>query len=41
MQKSQFVYVAYIRTKPEKLWQALTMPEFNRQFFFGATQESE
>ena len=31
----------YIRTTPEKLWQALTTPEFNRQFFYGATQESE
>jgi uncharacterized protein YndB with AHSA1/START domain len=41
MAKSQFVYVTYIRTTPEKLWQALTHPEFNRQFFFGTTQESE
>ena len=41
MQKSTFIYVTYIRTTPEKLWQALTTPEFNRQFFFGTTQESE
>jgi uncharacterized protein YndB with AHSA1/START domain len=41
MAKSRFVYVTYIRTTPEKLWQALTTPEFNRQFFFGTTQESE
>lgn len=41
MEKSKFVYVIYIRTTPEKLWQALTTPEFNRQFFYGATQESE
>jgi uncharacterized protein YndB with AHSA1/START domain len=40
MAKSQFVYVTYIRTTPEKLWQALTTPEFSRQFFFGTTQES-
>jgi uncharacterized protein YndB with AHSA1/START domain len=33
--------VTSIRTAPEKLWQALTTPEFNRQFFFGTTQESE
>ena len=30
---SKFVYVTYIRTTPEKLWQALTQPEFTRQFF--------
>ena len=40
MQKSQFVYVTYIRTTPEKLWQALTEPQFTRQFFYGTTQES-
>ena len=41
MAKSRFVYVTYIRTTPEKLWQALTTPEFHRRFFFGTTQESE
>jgi uncharacterized protein YndB with AHSA1/START domain len=41
MDKSTFVYVIYIRTTPEKLWQALTEPEFTRQFFFGTVQESE
>ncbi len=41
MEKSTFVYVTYIRTTPEKLWQALTQPEFNRQFFFGCTMETE
>ena len=25
---SSFVYVIYIRTTPEKLWRALTEPEF-------------
>ena len=40
MQKSQFAYVTYIRTTPEKLWAALTQPEFTRQYFFGATLES-
>ena len=40
MQKSTFVYATYIRTTPEKLWAALTQPEFIRQYFFGATQES-
>jgi uncharacterized protein YndB with AHSA1/START domain len=41
MAKSRFVYVTYIRTTQEKLWHALTTPEFNRQFFFGTTQESK
>jgi len=38
---SQFVYVTYIRTTPEKLWEALISPEFNRQYWFGMHQESE
>jgi uncharacterized protein YndB with AHSA1/START domain len=30
-----FVYVTYIRTTAEKLWDALTSPEFTRQYWFG------
>ncbi len=30
---SRFVYVTYIRTTPDKLWQALTTPEFSRLWF--------
>lgn len=41
MAKSKFVYVTYIRTTPKKLWQALTTTKFQRQFFFGTTQESK
>jgi uncharacterized protein YndB with AHSA1/START domain len=41
MAKSKFVYVTYIRTTPRKLWQAWTTPQFQRQFFYGTTQESE
>jgi len=41
MADSRFVYVTYIRTTPEKLWQALTEPEFTRQFWVGCWQESE
>ncbi len=41
MAESQFVYVTYIRSTPEKLWRALTEPEFTRQFWVGTTQESE
>lgn len=33
---SEFVYVTYIRTTPEKLWEALTQPETMRQYLFGA-----
>src|SRR4029077_482690 len=33
MANSRFSYVTYIRTTPEKLWQALTQPEFTRQYW--------
>jgi len=33
--------VTYIRTTPEKLWQALTEPEFTRKYFCGTWQESK
>ena len=38
--RSSFVYVTYIRTTPEKLWQALTDPEFIRQYWLGSTISS-
>lgn len=41
MSKTQFVYVTYIRTTPEKLWRALTDPEFTRQYWAGCWQDSE
>ena len=41
MNKSSFVYVTYIRTTPEKLWDALTGPEFIEQFWFGYRHETE
>ena len=28
-----FIYVTYIKTTPEKLWDALTNPEFTRQYW--------
>ncbi len=37
----RFVYTTYIRTTPEKLWQALTAPEFTRQYWAETVQESE
>ena len=33
--RSTFNYVSYIRTTPEKLWSALTTPEFMKQYWFG------
>ena len=39
--RSKFVYVTYIRTTPQKLWDALTKPEFIRQYWFNMTQECE
>ena len=39
MAESEFVYVTYIRTTPEKLWQALIDPEFTRKFWAGTHQE--
>jgi uncharacterized protein YndB with AHSA1/START domain len=35
------VYVTYIAATPEKVWQALTSPEFTKQYFFGRTVEIE
>ncbi len=40
MPQQSFVYVTYIRTTAEKLWEALITPEFTRQFWFGFHQES-
>ena len=40
MARSTFVYVAYIRTTPEKLWTALTDGEFMQQYWFGCRAES-
>lgn len=33
MTNPQFVYTTYIKTTPEKLWQAITNPEFTRQYW--------
>ncbi|HET6159912.1 MAG TPA: SRPBCC family protein [Dongiaceae bacterium] len=39
MARSTFVYVTYIRTTPEKLWAALTDPQFIHQYWFGMTTD--
>ncbi len=41
MSGSRFVYVTYIRTTPEKLWQALLDPEFTRQYWLGTWQDCD
>ena len=41
MDKSEFVYVTYIRTTPEKLWRALIEPEFTRKFWVDTVQECD
>ena len=41
MSSSKFVYVTYIRTTPEKLWDALIRPEFTRQYWTGTHQVSD
>ncbi|MED4750765.1 SRPBCC family protein [Brevibacillus choshinensis] len=41
MADTTFVYVTYIATTPEKLWEALTNSEFTKQYFFGSTIESD
>ncbi len=39
MAKSRFVYVTYIRTTPEKLWRALTEPEFTKLYWAETWQD--
>jgi uncharacterized protein YndB with AHSA1/START domain len=41
MSKPQFVYVIYIETTPEKLWDALTSSEFTRRYWFDAEVRSD
>jgi len=41
MSEPNFVYVIYIATTPEKLWQALTDGAFTRQYWFGHIIESD
>ena len=41
MSKPQFVYTTLIRTTPEKLWDAITTPEFTRQYWGGLENHSD
>ncbi len=38
---SQFVYVTYMRSTPQKVWDALTTPEFQKIYWFGTYQECD
>ena len=37
---SRFLYVTFIRTTEAKLWEALTEPQFMRQYWFGFRADS-
>lgn len=41
MTDTTFVYVTYIATTPEKLWNALTRSEFTEKYFFGSHIQSD
>ncbi len=41
MPNLEFVYATYIRTTPEKLWAALTSPDFSAQYWMGFRFEVE
>ncbi|MCW8130020.1 MAG: SRPBCC family protein [Planctomycetota bacterium] len=41
MSKPEFVYVTYIRTTLEKLWEALTKAEFTEQYWHGTLWKGE
>jgi uncharacterized protein YndB with AHSA1/START domain len=41
MSRPEFVYVAYIETTPEKLWEALTSSEFTRRYWFNTELRSD
>jgi uncharacterized protein YndB with AHSA1/START domain len=41
MKQPKQVFVTYIKTTPEKLWEAITRSEFTRQYFYGTSIESD
>lgn len=40
-ENSSFVYVTYIRTTPDRLWEALTTPEFMKKYWFGVAFDTD
>jgi uncharacterized protein YndB with AHSA1/START domain len=41
MTKPDLIYTTYIKTTPEKLWAAITNPEFTRQYWGGHANISD
>lgn len=41
MSKPSFVYVTFIRSSAEKVWDALTLPEFTTKTWFGTHHETD
>lgn len=41
MNKPDFVYTTYIKTTPEKVWSAITTPEFTSQYWGGNANFSD
>jgi uncharacterized protein YndB with AHSA1/START domain len=41
MRKPEFVYVTYIETTPEKLWEALTSSEFSKRYWFNTELKTD
>ncbi len=41
MSESQFVYVTFIQTTHQKLWDALTKPEFTRAYWDGVWHDAD
>src|ERR1700737_1419518 len=41
MRKPEFVYVTYIETTAEKLWEALTNSEFSKRYWFNTELKTD
>jgi uncharacterized protein YndB with AHSA1/START domain len=41
MPKPEFIYISYIETTPEKLWEALTSSEFTRLYWWNTSVVSD
>jgi uncharacterized protein YndB with AHSA1/START domain len=41
MPKPEFIYISYIETTPEKLWEALTDGDFTERYWFGMRLRSD
>jgi uncharacterized protein YndB with AHSA1/START domain/DNA-binding transcriptional ArsR family regulator len=39
--KPDFVFSTYIKTTPQKLWEALTNPEMTRQYYYGGRVQAD